>query len=160
MQDVEGLDRPKMTIRRARPDDLAALMQIEEEVFDGDRMSRDEFRQHLANPDSHTLVVDDRDGHPCAYALVSCDPEMTDAELDSLAVSERMKGFGLGSRLLERCERLARERGFMRLLLEVREDNAKAIALYRRSNFIPDGIEDDYYEDGMRALLFAKALTG
>ena len=44
-------------------------------------------------------------------------------------------GTGLGSRLLQHCEREARAHGAIRIVLNVNKRNAKAIAAYERNGF-------------------------
>jgi GNAT superfamily N-acetyltransferase len=52
-----------------------------------------------------------------------------------LAVVPDWRGQGIGRRLLESVEALARERGHCKVTLEVREDNAAALGLYRELGF-------------------------
>jgi len=54
-----------------------------------------------------------------------------------LAVDPAWRGRGIGTRLLEAVVALARERGHCKVTLEVREDNAGAMTLYRRLGFGP-----------------------
>ena len=65
---------------------------------------------------------------------------------------------GLGSLLLDAAERAAAERGRTALALEVRADNARAIAIYHRAGYALTGKRGEYYHDGMAALRFAKQL--
>ena len=46
------------------------------------------------------------------------------------------QGRGLGSRLLQHCEREVRAAGAHRLILSVNKRNAKAIAAYQRNGFV------------------------
>jgi RimJ/RimL family protein N-acetyltransferase len=50
---------------------------------------------------------------------------------------------GVGSRLIEAALRLARERCFVRIELEVYADNHPAIALYKKFGFAPEGVRRD-----------------
>ena len=45
------------------------------------------------------------------------------------------------------------------MTLEVRYDNAPAIALYEKCGFRQFGEHEDYYEDGATALRYKKALV-
>jgi ribosomal protein S18 acetylase RimI-like enzyme len=54
------------------------------------------------------------------------------------------------------CERYAAAQGRQSLRLEVRCDNAAAIALYERLGFRQFGHYAGYYADGARALRFEK----
>ena len=52
-----------------------------------------------------------------------------------LVVLPRWRGQGIGRRLIRGVESVARARGYCKVTLEVRADNAAALALYRRLGF-------------------------
>jgi ribosomal protein S18 acetylase RimI-like enzyme len=56
------------------------------------------------------------------------------------------RGIGIGQRLFAACLSIASEGGVTRVELEVREDNLRAIALYKRLGFAIEGIK----QRGMR----------
>ena len=56
------------------------------------------------------------------------------------------------------CEKYARLHGRVALTLEVRYDNAPAIALYEKWGFRQFGEHEDYYADGAMALRYRKIL--
>jgi ribosomal protein S18 acetylase RimI-like enzyme len=74
----------------------------------------------------------------------------------------RFRGQGLGERLILRTLDAARTFGLTRVELTVREDNANAIALYRKIGFVEEGLQrnavriDGTYENtvAMALLLF------
>jgi ribosomal-protein-alanine N-acetyltransferase len=69
-----------------------------------------------------------------------------EAEILTIGVLPAFRRRGVGSRLLERIgERLA-EAGRSRLVLEVAEDNAAALALYDRASFAQVGRRLGYYK--------------
>ena len=55
-------------------------------------------------------------------------------------------GKGIGSGLMERMIAFARESGAELLSLEVRSDNARAKALYRKFGFVPFGTFPKYFK--------------
>jgi len=65
-----------------------------------------------------------------------------DCLLEDLFVTEAARGRGLGRELVEAVIALARERGCRRVELDVNEDNAGALALYRSVGF---DAQDDRY---------------
>ena len=81
------------------------------------------------------------------------------ARIYSLAVDPAQARRGVGRALLQACERYARAHGRAALRLEVRYDNAAAIALYEKMGYHPFGHYDGYYEDGAAALRFEKRLA-
>lgn len=68
-----------------------------------------------------------------------------DAEIDSVAVAARHRRTGVGQHLMTHALDRARALGKERMLLEVRESNAPAIALYQRLGFNTDGRRAGYY---------------
>lgn len=142
-------------VRDARPQDLPRLLQLEA-LFPGDRLAPRQFRRHLASPRAR-LRVALRDGVIVAYALTLLRRGSARARLYSIAVEPAARGLGLGAQLLDDAMRQAAAAGCEWLRLEVREDNAAAIALYRRLGFVEFGCKPGYYEDGAAALRFERA---
>lgn len=86
-----------------------------------------------------------------------------EAELLTLAVAPEARRRGLGRKLVARFLYQAQLRGAERAFLEVRADNAAAIALYESAGFAPAGRRRGYYrdKDGSRtdALVLARELA-
>lgn len=65
-------------------------------------------------------------------------------KLHKLYVLRELQGRGLGSLLLQHCERAAHKLGAHRLILAVNKRNTKAIASYRRNGFtVADSVVTD-----------------
>lgn len=80
------------------------------------------------------------------------------ARLYSIATAPAARGQGLGAQLLAAAEAAARQHGCDTMHLEVAEDNARAIELYRASGYTQFGFVEEFYEDGRNALRMQKAL--
>lgn len=143
-------------VRDASHADLPALLALEA-LFPGDRMSARQYRHHLANP-SARLRVAISGGALVGACVLFFRRGSTVARLYSLIVAPAARGLGLGLRLLDDTERVARARGCNRLRLEVRADNVAAIALYRRAGFLDAGLTPGYYDDGQAARRMSKSL--
>jgi ribosomal protein S18 acetylase RimI-like enzyme len=59
-------------------------------------------------------------------------------------VALKFRGRGVADHLLDRVERWAREEGHSALFLYVHEDNARAIAFYRRRGYDFTGVREPY----------------
>jgi ribosomal-protein-alanine acetyltransferase len=151
--------RMPAALRLARPSDIDRLLALENAAFSGDRIGRASFRRFLAGGTAQ-LIVAERRGGVAGYALVLFRRGSDKARLYSVAVAPDARGAGVGVALLTAAERAAGARGCASLRLEVREDNAPAIALYRRYGFRPFARVPGYYEDGAAALRFEKDLAG
>ncbi|HET8553674.1 MAG TPA: N-acetyltransferase [Rhodanobacteraceae bacterium] len=149
---------PAPVVRQAAPADLDALVHLEQASFPGDRLSRRQYRHHLGSA-SACILVAECGTQDLAGALVLLFRRGTRvARVYSLATAAAMRGRGIASHLLTAAETVAREHGCRAMRLEVRSDNAAAIALYRRAGYRPIGTRANYYEDGADAWRFEKSL--
>lgn len=142
-------------IRTARMSDIDALVAIENAVFEGDRISRKSFR-HLVGASTAAVLVAESAGAPAGYAVVLFRKGSTGARLYSIAAKPH--GGGKGRALLAAAEQVALKRRRHSLRLEVRDDNARARALYERNGYRRIGEMPRYYADGATALRYEKPL--
>ncbi len=147
----------RVTLRRARQRDLAALVTLELAVFKTDIVSRRSFRHFIASPRAPLLVAEERGGL-AGYVLVLYPPHSRLARLYSIAVAPHVGGRGLGPRLLAAAEAAAKRRGRRAMRLEVHVRNKRAIARYAKSGYRLFGKHRDYYDDRGDALRFEKPL--
>jgi ribosomal protein S18 acetylase RimI-like enzyme len=148
---------PPIRLRPAVRGDLAALVEIENRAFDADIISRRSLRRFLAAPSAASVVAEHK-GRIAGYALVLFRPNSAAARLYSIAVDPDLRGRGLGPALVDAAEEAALERDCVWLRLEVHENNARAIARYRKAGYRQFGQRPDYYEDHGAALLMEKRL--
>jgi ribosomal protein S18 acetylase RimI-like enzyme len=146
-----------MRLRPALPDDLDALVALEQATFATDRVPRRQWRHHLASPSARVLVAAER-GSLLGAALLFFRRGSRVARLYSIAIAAAARGRGLGRRLLDAGERVAREQGATAIRLEVRQDNRGAIALYESHGYRRIGEKPGYYEDGASAWRYEKRL--
>lgn len=146
-------------IRPARASDVDALLAIENAVFQTDRLSRQSLRRLIGRPSAAVLVAE-IDGEAAGYCIVLFRAGKPTARLYSIATVSGMRGQGIGRALIGAAEHAVIGHGQVSLRLEVREDNARAIAFYKRAGYRPIGRKPDYYEDGMAALRLEKRLVG
>lgn len=145
-------------LRPAGPDDVTALVALENRVFDSDRLSRRSFQWMLSRGKCALIVAKEAGGRLAGYVLVLFHAGTSLARIYSLAVAPEARGQGLGEALMEAAEAAALGQRCVALRLEVRRDNAGAIALYERLGYHPFKVVPDYYEDHMEALRFEKRL--
>jgi [ribosomal protein S18]-alanine N-acetyltransferase len=146
-----------VVVREARPHDLDAIERLEKAAFETDRVSRRSLREFLRAP--HRPVIAATIGEELAgYALVSLRRTSRALRIYSLAVDARFARRGVGRALLKACEAYARRCRRSAITLEVRYDNASAIALYESLGFRQFGEHPHYYADGAAALRYEKSL--
>lgn len=145
-------------LRPAGLPDLPALVDLEQRCFSEDRISRRQFRWMLQRGHC-ALILAETDACPLAgYVLVLFHRGTSLGRIYSLAVDARLRGRGLARQLMQAAEQAALTHDCLALRLEVRSDNAQAIALYRALGYRQFGIYQDYYEDHAPALRFQKRL--
>jgi ribosomal-protein-alanine N-acetyltransferase len=152
------MDTGGLVVRAAVLDDLDAITKLEYDSFPEDRVSRRSLRYFLRAP-HRPVIAAFIDNEVVGYALVSLRKGARAARIYSIAVDARFARRGVGLALLQACEKYAWLNGRAALSLEVRYDNAPAIALYEKSDFRPFGEHADYYADGATALRYEKALV-
>jgi ribosomal protein S18 acetylase RimI-like enzyme len=150
--------KSSIVVREAGLDDLDAIEGIENESFETDRVSRRSLRAFLRAP-RRPVIAATMDGELAGYALVSLRKGSRIARIYSLAVAARFARRGVGRALLQACEAYASRSGRATLALEVRYDNASAIALYESSGFRQFGEHRNYYADGATALRYEKPVS-
>ena len=84
------------------------------------------------------------DGALVGFASYGPTREPVVMKLHKLYLHQDYQGRGLGRLLLQHCEREARRRGALQLILAVIKQNARAIAAYKRNGFaIMDSVVTD-----------------
>ena len=144
-------------VRIAAEADLDALMVLEESAFASDRLSRRAMRYAIRSRAQMVLIAEMK-ARFAGVAIIGFRAGSKTARISSIAVDGRLAGQGIGRRLLAASEDRLRRQGFEMVRLEVRADNAGAIALYERSGYHLFGRYEEYYEDSTDALRFEKTI--
>jgi GNAT superfamily N-acetyltransferase len=79
------------------------------------------------------LIAEDEKGEQLGFATVSHSTHFTgqsQAYIGELATSEKVKGRGAGSALVEACEQWARAQGYTIITLTTGAGNTRALRLY------------------------------
>lgn len=142
-----------MNVRPAREEDLDRVAHLEEVSFQ-DPWDRDSLARELADPRSTLLVASqDAAGAPGGYAIFR---QIADeAELLRVGVTPEERRHGLARALIQEGIGRLRNGDIQVCFLEVRIDNAPAIALYESLGFGRAGLRRGYYRDGTDALILA-----
>ena len=134
-------------LRIAAKRDLDNLVDLENRSFSGDRFSEDNIEYLIEDAQATTYVVDfDSRIVGAAYRLWR--RQSPYGRLYNIAVDPSIRGKGLGQKLLDACHEEAAWRNCRGTSLEVRIDNAGAIALYERNGYVFDKRLPKYYDDG------------
>ena len=147
----------RIRIRRASMSDAAALFEMEA-LFPSDRMNLRSIRRFIAS-DSARVIVATRDGKPVGNLVLLLRANSRKARIYSVVVSPAARGLGIGDRLVQSAERVARDAGRHTVTLEVRTDNAAARALYARRRYVESRTLRRFYEDGGDGLRLERVLA-
>ncbi|NHC24728.1 GNAT family N-acetyltransferase [Nocardioides sp. IC4_145] len=149
-----------MSVRAATPADLDAVAALEEECLGADAWSRGLVEAGLAGevPTVVYLVAeaDGPDSPVVGHAVASIVADV--AELQRIAVTPTARRGGHATALLDEVVARSRAGGAERLLLEVREDNAGALAFYAARGFVEVDRRRRYYRDGATAVVLRRGL--
>lgn len=140
---------------------LGEVLRLDAELFGPTAWTAANFWAELAAPGRSYLIARETgpgDGRIIGFAgLAAGGPE---AEVQTIAVSKRAQGGGLGRRLLNELIDGARRAAASSVLLEVRADNDRAAALYRSVGFERIGVRRGYYASvGVDALVMRLRLS-
>jgi ribosomal-protein-alanine N-acetyltransferase len=131
------------------------VLPLEQDLFDDDRWTARTYWSELGQLDTrYYLVAVDRDVLQ-GYAGLCDYPD--EAFVQTIAVAREAQGKGVGARLLQALLDEAARRRQRRVMLEVRADNDRAIALYERFDFRRLAVRRGYYQpSGADALVMVR----
>ena len=133
-----------MIIRRANPNDLESIVEIEALSFN-DPWSRKDIDSYICSEDGMCFVALDDSGKRLAYIIGRIiAPE---GEIYRIATRPDSRGRGIGYRLLSYAIKTERGRGLETVFLEVRSKNIAAISLYKSYGFKEISIRKSYYKN-------------
>lgn len=105
--------------------------------------------QALASHGGLFALIAEQDGEPLGHALCvlgfSSFAAAPLCNLHDVSVLPAARGKGIGRLLLQAVAAEAQQRGCAKLTLEVREDNAVGLALYRQQGFAQSGLGGTSY---------------
>src|SRR5690606_33195161 len=143
--DKTGLDK-KIEIHNAQLEHLDRLVELEQQCFVTDRLSRRSLRRFLTSEHAVFLVAL-KDGVCIGYLLIIFHRGTSLARLYSIAIDEQYRRNGIGKALLVEGEALAQDKGALYIRLEVSQTNVEAIAFYHQFQYKEFGLLPDYYDD-------------
>jgi ribosomal-protein-alanine N-acetyltransferase len=132
---------------------LPQVHAIEQALFPGDCWSIEQFWSELAQPTRRYLAALE-DDEVVGYAGLFLLPP--DADIQTVGVRADRQGRGVAGRLLDALLATADRAGATHTMLEVRADNAAAIALYDRLGFEAISERRRYYPDGGDAVIMRR----
>lgn len=159
--------REEVTLRPASAEDAASIGSLGSRIFTttfGYSMPPEDLKAYLSqsystsaiesdlsNPNITTLVAHPKSSSSTIIGFVQLTEGTTDpclegiedqVELQRLYVDPNFHGGGVGKKLMEAVEDVARQRGFKTMWLGVWEENLKAQGVYKKKGFEKVGSHD------------------
>lgn len=128
-------------IREMTAADIEVIEAMEREYFT-DAWTRSAWEEELENPRS-TTFIEEENGRIRGYLNLWV--VLDEGQINRFAVASPWRRNGIGSRLLDRVDQFAQEKGLYSLTLEVRLSNEAAQAAYKKAGFIEMGIRPGFY---------------
>jgi ribosomal protein S18 acetylase RimI-like enzyme len=104
------------------------------------------------------FLVAEEDGLVCGYLDMSVQSWHLTGWVDNLAVARDYRRRGIGTALLKKATDWSRQRGLVRVMLEIQTKNYPAICFCQKNGFAFCGFNDRYYTNQDIALFFARSL--
>jgi ribosomal-protein-alanine N-acetyltransferase len=145
-----------MLTLRAAPDTDSAQLAARAQRSTAHAWSERAYRDSLAA--GHAVYLLEQDGIPVGQAVLMRVGD--EAELLDIVIEGDAQGHGLGRTLMEQLLATLTADGCQRLLLEVRESNARARRLYLGAGLSECGRRRDYYPcaDGRETAILMEAV--
>ena len=144
-----------LSLREMKLNDSVRIAELEQEIFT-DAWTQTGIEETFVQAHS-VIVVAEEDSKIQGYCILYV--VLDEAEIARIGVTERVRHGGVGSLILQFGEKICKEKGVERLLLDVREGNLPARKFYEKHGFLVDGIRKNFYdnpkEDGV---LMSKSL--
>lgn len=130
-----------MEIRRSIPDDVSAIVEMENSIF-GIPFTQSDILSCICS-DLGMCFTALEEGQPIAYMLGK--KILPEGEIYRIAVREDKRQRGIGYRLLSYALKTEGGEGVETIFLEVRSKNTPARALYKAYGFKEIGMRKNYY---------------
>lgn len=149
-----------MLIRAAVPADIPQIMHLAEQSETAAHWKEHEYAALFApdTPKRMALIAGQSQEKAAGFLIARRAPD--DWEIENIAVEPRLRRQGIARSLIEELLREAEHRGVTAVLLEVRESNTAARALYKKLGFREEGRRPHYYaqpeEDALLLRLLLK----
>lgn len=143
---------PSVSPRPLVDDDLKQVLLIEAQSYP-EPWKLTHFQEELKKPYTHAFVLTDDETDSIIIGYIVYWIQAEGISLLNVAVDPKWRGFGFGKKLLLIMINEAVKEDISRIILEVRESNKNAIALYSEVGFKITHTRKNFYSDGENALV-------
>jgi ribosomal-protein-alanine N-acetyltransferase len=141
-----------VSIRPLVEDDLKKALMIEAQSYP-QPWSKSSFEAEMTKPFTRALVLTDDETDSIVIGYIIYWVQADGISLLNVAVDPKWRGFGFGLKLMQAMIKEAVQEDIPRIILEVRESNKNAVALYQSIGFKITHERKKFYSDGETALV-------
>lgn len=139
-------------IEKAKLEHLQKISLLEQQIFGDSAWSTETIEQEITGDHRQYWVLSDDDKNVRGYAGLLVLGR--DADVQTIAVDETVRGSGYGRLLLQTLIDAAAKSQARQIFLEVRADNKVARSMYQNFGFEQIGTRPGYYQpDGVDAIV-------
>ena len=147
-----------LIVRKAEPNDLSAILEIEYLSFAEDSFSKSQFIYLMTRGKGPFYIVQAGD-KVVAYLSLSFHSRTRNLRIYSIAVHPECRGMKVGQRLMDLTFGFAKECQARKITLEVKVTNDPAIGLYKKNGFEATHLKCNYYHDGSDAYYMQRPVS-
>jgi [ribosomal protein S18]-alanine N-acetyltransferase len=141
-----------VSIRDAATADIPAILTVEQSTPSAAHWSADQYQTRIGDG---SVIVAEEEGRICGFLCAHV--VAGEWEIENVVVEEKFRRHGTGAALMRALLNKWEAADGAAVLLEVRESNAAAHALYKASGLREVGRRRAYYRDpGEDAILYAR----
>ena len=145
---------PGMIIRPADLNDVGSIMALEQGSIVHPWSSKD--IESLITDQNKMCLVAGVNGEAVCY--VGAETVLDECNIGNIVTAKEYRGRGFATQILTALLDGLKDKGVVKVFLEVEHDNTPAISLYEKSGFTRYGLRRDYYGQGKDAILMTKEL--
>ncbi|MGN1266598.1 MAG: ribosomal protein S18-alanine N-acetyltransferase [Dorea sp.] len=143
-------------VRKIREDEIEVLEQLEKRCFPDPWSFKSILETYQQN---HAVILGGyRENKMVGYVIFYY--VLDEGEIARIAVEPECRRTGAATGVFEALLKLCAEKEITKIMLDVRESNASAIAFYRKCGFTDDGIRKRFYSDPVEDALLMSMSTG
>ena len=149
-----------ISVRAASPDDVPTILAIEHEAPTASHWTAEQYENRVQSGEKDAcFLVAECEGKACGFLCARI--VSGEWEIENVVVGERFRRRGVGAELMRAFIAKWEESAGAAVLLEVRESNAAARALYAKYGLREVGRRRDYYREPTGdAILYARRRPG
>ena len=131
-------------MRTANQGDISKVIELmnicfKDEIEDGMELPTPSLLTAKTEKEEVIVLVEEEETKLIAFALIQAETTEKPAQIHMLAVDPSYRGNGIGTRLLESCLDVAREKDWKKIKFYTRPWNVPIRKLMARFEFIPEG---------------------